>query len=153
MKTLIYTLVVSLLSLTNLTTPAEQLSKFMGDAVSQQLTNTELADEYFCTNMLHRTDEYGEKARKGLNWVLTMQRQELRKCRMNINKLTFTPFDELMASERPAKPFHMLSDTKNVYVARYHGKIVYYFLLQDAKIASTLLINQGGEHYFMDFCH
>jgi len=49
----------------------------------------------------------------------------------------------------------MLSETEDVYVAQYQGKIVMFILLQhdQKKIASTMLINQGGEYYFLDFCH
>ena len=128
------------------------LKGFTQDAVDQKLSNVELGDKYFCTSVLHRTDEYGEKARKGLNWILTTQRPQLREQRINLAELTFTPYDSLSTSELPPKPFHMLGETKQVYVAQYHGKIILYFLLQDDKIASTLLIGQGIEHYFLNFC-
>lgn len=125
----------------------------MRDAVEQKLNNTALTDKYFCTTILHRTDEHGEKARKGTEWALTMQRDLLRAQHVNIDEVTFTPYDKLPISEIPSKPFHMLGETNYVYVAQYHGEIISYFLLQDEKIASTLLIGQGAEHYFINFCH
>lgn len=150
-------IILLLLPLTQPSEPNKWLKEFVRDAVEQKLNNTELADKYFCTNVLHRTDVYGEKARKGMDWALTMQRTFLRKQRVKADKVTFTPFDELPVNQLPPKPFHMLSETKHMYVAQYHGKIVSYFILpedeQDNKIASTLLLNQGGENYFLDFCH
>ncbi|MGI4885768.1 MAG: hypothetical protein ACRYFR_12490 [Janthinobacterium lividum] len=151
MKILLYILL--LLPLTKPSKPDKWLREFMRDAVEKKLDNTVLADKYFCTNILHRTDEYGEKARKGTEWALTMQRDLLRAQHVNADEVTFTPYDELPASKIPPKPFHMLGETKHVYVALYRGEIVSYFLLQDEKVASTLLIGQGDEHYFIDFCH
>lgn len=123
----------------------------MRDAVEQKLTNRALADKYFDTAVLHRTDERGAKARKGMEWALTMQRDLLRAQHVNADKVTFKLYDELPTSEIPPKPFHMLGETKHVYVAQYQGEIVSYFLLKEDKIASTLLIGQGDEHYFIDF--
>ena len=152
MKILFYVLLLWL-PITKPSEPDKWLREFMRDAVEQKLNNTALADKYFCTIVLHRTDEYGEKVRKGMEWALAMQRDCLREQRVNADKVTFTPFDELPANRLPPKPFHILSETKYVYVAQYQGKIILYFLLQDDKIASTLLIGQGDEHYFIDFCH
>lgn len=125
----------------------------MRDALAKQLNNTALADKYFCTVILHRPDEYGTKGRNYMEWALTMERDFLRAKHVNVDKITFTPYEELPANQIPPKPFHMLSGTKDVYVAQYHRKIISYFLLQDDKIASTLLIGQGNENYFVDFCH
>lgn len=152
MKILICTFLL-FLPLAKLSEPNQWLKEFTRDAVEQKLNNTELADKYFCTNMLHRNDEHGAKARKGMEQALTMQRDLLRAQRVNVDKVTFTPYDELPANQVPPKPFHMAGETKHVYVARYQGEIVSYFLLHNDKIASTLLIGQGDEHYFIDFCH
>ena len=152
MKILFYVLLLWL-PITKPSEPDKWLREYMRDAVEQKLNNTALSDKYFCTAMLHRTDEYGAKARKGTEWALTMQRDLLRAQHVTADEVTFTAYDELPANQIPPKPFHMLGDTKHVYVAQYHGEIVLYFLLQDDKIASTLLIGQGVEHYFIDFCH
>lgn len=125
----------------------------MRDAVDVKLTNAELGDKYFCTNVLHRTDHYGDEARSYLKFALSQQRKNLYTKHVNPEEVTFTPYDALPANEIPARPFHMLSETKHVYVAQYHGKIILYFLLQDDKIASTLLLAQGDEHYFVDLCN
>lgn len=152
MKTLLAFLVLNLMPPTKSEEPAKWLKAFVRDAVAQQLSNTELKDTYFCTNMLHRTDAYEEKARKGMEWALTMQRPFLREKQLNLDEVRFAPYESLSVGERPAKPFHMLGETKNVYVAQYRGEIILYFLLQDDKIASTLLLGQGSEYYFIDFC-
>ena len=153
MKILLFTFLLGFLPPAHPSQPTTLLQTFMQDAVSLQLTDTELADKYFCTAVLHCTDEYGAKARQSLAWALTTQRAFLRKQQVTADEVTFAAFDELPANELPPKPFHMLGETAQVYVARYHGKILSYFLLQGDRIASTLLLNQGGEHYFLDFCH
>lgn len=129
------------------------LRQFVHDAMAEQLSNTALADTYFCTAILHRDDQYGLKARAAMEWALTLQRQKLREEHLPLAELSFVPYDELPAAKLPPKPFHMLGPTTNVYVARYRGQILLYFLLDNTKIASTLLVGQGDEHYFMDFCH
>lgn len=40
----------------------------------------------------------------------------------------------------------------HTYVALYHRKIACYFLLQDASIASTLILGMGEEHMFINYC-
>lgn len=151
MKILIYAFLL-FLPLAKPSGPNQRLKEFTRDAVEQKLNNTELADKYFCTTMLHRNDEHGAKARKGMEQALTMQRDLLRTQRVKADEVTFTPYDKLPANQVPPKPFHMVGETTHVYVAQYHGAIVSYFLLQNDKIASTLLIGQGDEHYFLDFC-
>lgn len=132
--------------------PDGLLRAYMRDAVAQQLSNDALAEKYFCTSMLHRSDASGTKARKSMQWALTTQRDQLRTQQVNAEQVTFAAYDALPASQIPPKPFHMLSETKQVYVAQFRGEIVSYFLLRDGKIASTLLLGQGNEHYFIDFC-
>jgi len=125
----------------------------MRDLLDSKLGNTEIGERYFCTAVLHRTDHAGEKARTFLEYSLSQQRDELRTQQVNPREVEFTAYDALPTVEVPPKPFHMLGETTHVYVAQYHGKIVLYALLQDDKIASTLLLGQGDEHYFMNFCH
>ena len=129
------------------------LEEFMQDAFDTKLSNTQIGDKYFCTNMLHRTDEYGVKARNYLEFALSNQRAILREKKHVINDFTFKRFDELSSQEIPPKPFHIIGDTKNIYVGKYHDEIVIYFLIEGDKIASTLFLGQGDEHYFVDFCH
>lgn len=129
------------------------LKGFMLDAVDTKMSNTQIGDKYFCTNMLHRTDEYGVKAREYLEFALSNQRPMLRKEGYDIEKISFEQFDNLPSQEIPPKPFHIIGDTKNIYVGKYQGKIIIYFLIEENKIASTLFLAQGDEHYFVDFCH
>ena len=129
------------------------LKGFMQDAIDIKLSNTQIGDKYFCTNMLHRTDYYGIKARNYLEFALSNQRPVLRDKQIVIENLVFTRFDDLSPQEIPPKPFHIIGDTKNIYVGKYQGKIVIYFLIEEDKIASTLFLGQGDEHYFVDFCH
>ncbi|RZK39162.1 MAG: hypothetical protein EOO61_07415 [Hymenobacter sp.] len=129
------------------------LKNFMHDMVDKKLSNTEIGDKYFCTAVLHRTDRYGEKARGYLNYSLSQQRDDIRTQQVDLSKVKLKTYDSLPSSELPPKPFHMLDETKYVYVVQYHGKIILYILLQNNKIASTTLIGQGDEHYFMDLCN
>lgn len=129
------------------------LKGFMQDAIDTKLSNTQIGDKFFCTNMLHRTDDYGIKARNYLEFALSNQRPVLRDKKIVIENLVFTRFNDLSTQEIPPKPFHIIGDTKNIYVGKYQGKIVIYFLVKEDKIASTLFLGQGDEHYFLDFCH
>ncbi len=132
--------------------PNAMLKGYVIDAVGTALSNEELWKKYFCTTQLGRTDQDGEQTRAMLNSWLSQQRKLLRKDQLNLAEVVIIPYDSLSASERPAKPFHMMSETTRTYVAQYHGEIISFFLLQDNKIASTLLIDMGGENNFMNFC-
>jgi hypothetical protein len=129
------------------------LKEFIRDATDTKLSNIELGDKYFCTGILHRNDKYGEEARSYLEFALSNQRKYLREKELNLDEISFKPFYQLSESEIPPKPFHMLHETSHVYVGVYKGKALLFFLLNENKIASTLLIGQGDEHYFVDFCH
>lgn len=153
MKPIFCSLLISFFSLFSFPTPASKLKAFIHDMLEKKLSNSEIGEKYFCTNVLHRPDHYGEEARGYLEFALSHQRDSLQAKPINSDEISFTPYDALPASELPAKPFHMLSDTKHVYVAQYKGKIILYFLLQEDKIASTLLIGQGDEHYFVNLCN
>jgi hypothetical protein len=153
MNNLLCSLLVCLLSLGKPTEPTESLKEFMRALVASKLSNAEIGERFFCTAVLHRTDQYGAKARAGLEYSLTLQRDYLRTQQMNLSEVTFTAYAALPATAVPPKPFHMLGETTHVYVAQYHGEIVLYALLQDNQIASILLLGQGDEHYFINFCH
>lgn len=153
MKTLICAFFLSLTQQGTPTTPIVLLQNFLRSVMEARMSNTALASEYFCTTVPQRNNESGIKVRKGIDLALTMQRDLLRAQHVNASDVTIIPYDELPTSEIPPKPFHMLGDTKHVYVAQYHGKIVSYFLMSDGKIASNLLLGQGDEHYFINFCH
>ncbi len=129
------------------------LKGFVRDAIDTKLTNSELAEKYFCMDILTSKEKYGVEARAYLDFAFIHQRKYLRDKQVNANKILFKPFSQLSESELPAKPFHMLHETSNVYVSVYEGKALVFFLLNKSKIASTLLIGQGDEHYFVDFCH
>lgn len=127
---------------------------FIRDVINDKLSSAEIGDKYFCTTVLHRTDKYGTEARSYLESTISEHRINLKNRQVNVNGIILKPFDKLTKEEMPPKPFHMLSETENVYVALYQGKIVMFILLQNnqKRIASTMLINQGGEYYFLDFC-
>jgi hypothetical protein len=129
------------------------LKEFVRDASETKLNNAELGDKYLCTDILHRNDKYGEEARSYLEFALFNQRKYLREKNINFDDILFKPFNQLSESEIPPKPFHMLHETSHVYVGVYQGKVLIFFLMNESKIASTLLIGQGDEHYFIDFCH
>lgn len=149
-------LLISLLSLSGIRAKNEPASvrEFISDVINGKLSNVEIGDKYFCTTVLHRTDKYGTEARSYLESTISEHRINLRNRQVNVNDVILKPFDALTKEEIPPKPFHMLSETEDVYVAQYQGKIVMFILLQHdrKKIASTMLINQGGEYYFLDFC-
>lgn len=128
------------------------LRDFMQDAADNKLSNTQIGDKYFCTEILHRTDRYGAQARDYLEFALSNQRPILRDKKYIINNFIFKRFDDLSLQEIPPKPFHIIGETKNIYVGKYEGKIVIYFLVESDKISSTLFFGQGDEHYFLDFC-
>jgi len=129
------------------------LKEFVRDASEIKLNNAKLGDKYLCTNILHRNDKYGEEARSYLEFALFNQRKYLREKNIYFDDILFKPFNQLSESEIPPKPFHMLHETSHVYVGVYQGKVLIFFLMNESKIASTLLIGQGDEHYFIDFCH
>ena len=129
------------------------LREFVRDASETKLNNTEFGDKYLCTNILHRNDKYGDEARSYLEFTLFNQRKYLREKNLNFDDILFKPFNQLSESEIPPKPFHMLHETSHVYVGVYQGMVLIFFLMNESKIASTLLIGQGDEHYFIDFCH
>ncbi|MGI4821328.1 MAG: hypothetical protein ACRYFV_08970 [Janthinobacterium lividum] len=152
MKMLTFALLLTFLQSVSPTNPNANLKAFIHDIIEAKLSDAQIGDKYFCTQMLHRTDQKGEDARRYLQFALSYQRSSLQKKQLKLDEVKFIPYDSLSANELPAKPFHMLSETKNVYVAWYSGEIICFFLLQNGKIASNLLINQGGENYFIDFC-
>ncbi len=98
-------------------------------------------------------DKNEEEARSYLEFALSNQRKYLRDKQVNEDNIFFKQFSQLSENEKPSKPFHMLHETSNVYVGVYQGKAFIFFLIDGDKIASTLLIGQGDEHYFIDFCH
>ncbi|AMR29102.1 hypothetical protein A0257_19720 [Hymenobacter psoromatis] len=150
-------LLIFLLPLLGIRTENDPASirEFIRDIIDGKLNNIEIGDKYFCTTVLHRTDKYGIEARSYLESTISEHRINLRRRQIKENNIILKHFNKLTEEEMPPKPFHMLSDTANVYVAQYQGKIVMFILLQDdqKKIASTMFINQGGEYYFLDFCH
>lgn len=152
LKTFFCFLAISLSPLSPPALPNAMLKQYVIDSVGSKLSNEELWGKYFCTTLLGRTDQDGEKTRSILDFWLSQQRNFLRKDQMNLAGVTIAPFDSLAANELPTKPFHMMSETTHTYVARYHGEIILFFLLQDDKIASTLLVNMGGENNFTSFC-
>jgi hypothetical protein len=129
------------------------LKGFVHDAIENKLNNKELAEKFFCTDILKRNDKYGEEARSYFEFALLNQRKYLRSERVNVDAVSFKKFSQLSEDEIPPKPFHMLHETSKVYAAVYQGKVLLFFLMNDSSIASTLLIGQGDEHYFLDFCH
>lgn len=152
MKIIFYSLLIGLLPVPNASMPTSKLKAFIHDMLEKKLSNPEIGEKYFCTTVLHRPDHYGEEARGYLEFALSHQRDSLQAQHVNLDEVSFAPYDALPSSELPAKPFHMLSETNNVYVAQYRKKIILYFLMQEDKIASTLLIGQGNEHYFVNLC-
>ncbi len=148
-------LIASLLTFTNFgnhQNPPTTLKEFIQDVTGAKLNDIEIGDRYFCTNLLHRTDSKGELARNYLQFALSQQRSLLQEKNLDLNEVRFTSYSTLSPGELPAKPFHLLEETENVFVAQYHGEIICFFLVEGNKIASTLLINQGGESYFINFC-
>lgn len=133
-------------------TPVAPLKQYLQDAIDNQLSTLALADKYFCSTQLHQPGQEGEFARQITDTWLSGQRKNLRDSRLQLGEVRFVPYDSLTAAEQPAKPFHMRDETSHTYVALYHGKIVCYFLLQDARIASTLLLGMGEEHIFINYC-
>ncbi|AMR29101.1 hypothetical protein A0257_19715 [Hymenobacter psoromatis] len=128
------------------------MRSFISDAADSTHTSAALMQKYFCPALLHFPGQSGEQARKELIFWLDQQRKFLWTQDLHLTEIVFTAYDALPGPEIPPCPFHMLGSTAHVYVARYQQKIIWYFLLQDDKLASTLLIGQGDEHYFLDFC-
>jgi hypothetical protein len=63
--------------------PRILLRELIIDIAANKMTDTEIEDKYFCTQILRRTDEYGEKARTAAALWLADFRQELAKPRFN----------------------------------------------------------------------
>ncbi len=152
MKSLLLALLFTIMNFGNHQNSPTMLKQFIKDITEAKLSNTEIGDRYFCTTLLHRTDSKGEMARGYLQFALSQQRSLLQEKHLNLDEVKFTPYSALSSSELPAKPFHLLGEAENVFVAQYHGKIICFFLIEDKKIASTFLIDQGGENYFINFC-
>lgn len=152
MKSLFFALLLTFMNSSTSQNSSVILKQFIQDIIGAKLSDTEITDRYFCTNLLHRADSKGELARRYLQFALSQQRGLLQEKHLKLDEVKFAPYSTLSPSELPAKPFHLLNETENVFISQYHGEIICYFLVQDDKIASTLLINQGGENYFINFC-
>ena len=59
MKMLIFTLLLTPLQSVSPTNPNANLKAFIHDIIEAKLSDTEIGDKYFCTQMLHRTDQKG----------------------------------------------------------------------------------------------
>lgn len=125
---------------------------YLRDAVDTKLSSLDLADKYFCTINLHRTGQDGEFARQMTDVWLSDQRKKLREKDLNMDEIQFVPYDALTAEQQMAHPFFMRDETTHTWVALYHGEIACFFLLKDDRIASTLLLDMGGENSFIDYC-
>jgi len=152
MKAFFLALLLGLLHASAYAQPNNLFKGYLRDALDTNLSNLALADKYFCTVHLHRTDQDGEWARQKTDIWLAGQRKYLWERNVKLDEVAFIPYDSLTAEQRPAKPFHMMGETSHTYVALYHGEIVCFFLLKDNRIVSTILLGMGREHSFMDYC-
>jgi hypothetical protein len=123
------------------------LRELVIDIAANKLSDIEIENKYFCTQMLHRPDEYGEKARTAATLWLADFRQELAKQRVNVADVTFPAYGDL-----PDETMEIMGGSQNAYVARYKGTSLRYFLLEGDKIASLLLISQGNRGFFLSLC-
>lgn len=152
MKTLFLALLFSLFRLSSYAQSTALFKNYLQDAIDTKLSSLALADKYFCTVQLHRTGPDGEWIRQITDAWLSGQRKLLREKKVSVDAVKFTPYDVLTTEQRPAKPFHIMDKTSNIYVALYHEEVVCFFLVKDGRIASTLLLGMAGESSFIDYC-
>lgn len=119
----------------------------MRDVAGSKLSDIEIEDKYFCTQILHRPDEYGVKAHNVAAFWLANIRQELEKQHVNVDEVTFPVYSDL-----PDETMEILGGSQQAYVARYKGVSFRYFQVEGDKIGSILLIGQGDRGFFLTFC-
>jgi len=123
------------------------LRELIRDIAANKLSDVEIEDKYFCTQMLHRADEPGEKARTAAAFWLADIRRELAKQHVNVEELTFPAYSDL-----PDETMEIMGGSQNVYVARYKGASFRYVQLEGDKVASLLLVDQGNRGFFFTLC-
>jgi hypothetical protein len=152
MKALFLSLLLGLFQASAYAQPTALFKSYLRDAMDTNLSNLALADKYFCTVHLHRTNQDGEWIRQRTDAWLAGQRKYLWDKQVKLNEVEFILYDSLTAEQRPAKPFHMMGETSHTYVALYQGQIACFFLFKDNRIVSTILLGMGREHSFVDYC-
>jgi len=151
MKALFTLLLFGLVPCSALAQPSGLLRRLAGDATDSTLSSPRLAEKYFSRWVLEYPGGKGDSTRQFLYYVLDEQRKHLRQHRIQPANISFVAYDKLPGPLIPPCPFHMLGTTQGVYVALYQGRILGFVWLREGKVASTLLIGQGDEHYFIIF--
>lgn len=147
MKTFLFALLFSFGQPAHPTQPIALLQEFVRDVVSQQVTDTDLEVKYLCPTLLQQQSATGDKARATVGNYFLQLKKHLREHQVKAEEVRFTPFDSL-----PTKPFEIIGGSSQVYVAQYQGETICYFLVEDNKISSFLLLETGLRAFFITFC-
>lgn len=128
--------------------PAKLLRQFVRALTDSHTSDSVLIARFMCPDvLLQRNNPRADTARMWLHgWRTEMQKQaqlsprQVRRARV------------LPSRQVPHPTFHMLGGEDDAYVMQVEGRPNLYFLVHGQQIASFLLLNQGGEAYFVDFC-
>ena len=129
-------------------TDTELLRQFMRAATDGHTSDSTLIARFMCPELLFRhNDARIDSARAMLSVLLASIRKQWQPHPRQLRQSRFLPSQEV-----PHPNFHMLGGEEGAYVLVHKRKPSMYFLVVENRVASFLLINQGGEAYFLDFC-
>lgn len=128
-------------------TPAKLLRQFVRALTDSHTSDSVLIARFMCPDLLlQRGNPRVDTARAWLHgWRAEVQKQQLSSRQVRRARV-------LPSRQVPHPGFHMLGGEEDAYVVQVAGGPSFYLLVHGQQIASFLLLNQGGEAYFVDFC-
>lgn len=125
------------------------LRQFMQAVTDGHTPDSTLIARFMCPDLLLRHgDPRVDRGRAGLTYLFGELRKDWRSRPGQLRRGRFLP-----SAAVPHPDFHMLGDEQGAYVLVVDDKPLIYFLVENSQVASFLLLDQGGERYFLDFCH
>ncbi|NML63689.1 hypothetical protein HHL22_00545 [Hymenobacter sp. RP-2-7] len=128
------------------------LQHFVLDLLDKQVPDSVLISRYMCPSLLLRRGD--PQAMKGQALLHSFRLEHQKQWSLDSLRFKAISRARIRPSRQSLHPtFHMLGGEENAYVVQLKGQPDLYLLVKDQQINSFLLINQGGEAYFLDFCH
>lgn len=130
-------------------TPAKLVRHFAQACLDKNVSDSVLITHFMCPDLLlQRGNPRIDKGRKMLHyWRIEVQKH------MQLSPRQLRRAHIVPSRKVPHPNFHMLDGKEDTYVLQLDKQQNWYFLVRGQQVASGLLLDQGGEAYFLDFCN
>lgn len=128
--------------------PTKLVRQFTQALLDNRVPDSVLVARFMCPDLLlQHGNPRADQARTMLHyWRIEVQKQT----QLSPRQLRRAPV--VPSRQVPHPNFHMLGGEENTYVLQLDKQPNWYFLVHGQQVNSGLLLNQGGEAYFVDFC-